>query len=978
MRLRFFAAVFALAAVSFAHAETGAPQSPAKRPISHADFDAWHSISASPALSRDGRWLAYAFMPLEGDGDVIVRELATDREIIIPVGALPPPPLTASETNPERPAPRREVTLGFTSDARFLVAGTFPKRDELLAAKRAKKKAGELPKEGLVIVNLADGATERIDAVKNMQLPARGGGWLAYLKEPATEKKEDPPPAENSPEKSEAQKKKKPKYGSDLVLRDLSKPAGDTTATRIFADVLEYSFARDGRTLVFTVSSRDANNNGVYAVTPGDASAPVALASGPGRYEKFAWDRLQSQAVFASDRAAPEADTPRFALYHWKRGAPAAREIVNASTPGMPAGYGVSDNTAASFTFDGRFISVPAAPLPKLADPRIENLLDEEKVSLDLWHWRDDYVPPMQKVRAPRELKRTYVGLFEIATGRYTQLASEDLQSVTLSDDGLRAFGLDDRAYRAQGDYDDVRQDLHLIDTQSGGRKCIARELGAKAGVRWSHNGRWLAYFQDRQWFAVDARDGTVRSLTAKIPVAFYDELDDTPDSPPACGAAGWTRDGDSFIAYDRYDLWQLFPDGRPARNITQNHGRANLVQLRIQNTEANEPEDDRRGIDPARPLILHGENEQTRDTGFFRASFDAPAGSQPERLLWAGKNHRYLTRAAEAPVLLLALSRFDEYPDLHVTTPDFAAPRKVTNGGAQLEKFLWGTPELLTYRNADGRPLAAALYKPADFDPAKKYPMIVYIYERLSQVVHNFYPPVPATVINVAYYTSNGYLVLTPDIVYETGRPGQSALKCVLPAVDEIVRRGYVDENAIGCQGHSWGGYQTAYMITQTNRFRAVEAGAIVSNMTSAYSGIRWGSGKPRQFQYEKNQSRIGAPLNEAPGLYIENSPVFFATRVQTPILMLHNDGDDAVPWYQGIEFFLALRRLGKEAYMLNYAGEFHGLRRRADQKDFALRMSQFFDHYLKGAPAPEWMVKGVPFTEREAESLRHNNRLE
>jgi dipeptidyl aminopeptidase/acylaminoacyl peptidase len=263
-------------------------------------------------------------------------------------------------------------------------------------------------------------------------------------------------------------------------------------------------------------------------------------------------------------------------------------------------------------------------------------------------------------------------------------------------------------------------------------------------------------------------------------------------------------------------------------------------------------------------------------------------------------------------------------------------------------------------------------LCKPANFDPQKKYPMIVYIYERLSRNVHRFFTPAPLPVIDPSFYTSNGYVVLMPDIVYTPGHPGQSAYRCVMPAVDEVVRRGFVEENAIGLEGHSWGGYETAYLITQTNRFRAAEAGAIVSNMTSASGAIGASSGRSRQFKYEKNQSRIGPPLADAPLLYLENSPVFFAPQVNTPLLILHNDHDDIVPWPQAVEYFLALRRYGKEVYLLNYNDEFHSLRRRADQKDFAKRMHQFFDHFLKGAPAPDWMVHGVPFLERDEEALR------
>jgi dipeptidyl aminopeptidase/acylaminoacyl peptidase len=226
---------------------------------------------------------------------------------------------------------------------------------------------------------------------------------------------------------------------------------------------------------------------------------------------------------------------------------------------------------------------------------------------------------------------------------------------------------------------------------------------------------------------------------------------------------------------------------------------------------------------------------------------------------------------------------------------------------------------------------------------------------------------PSAGTSINPTYYASNGYLVFMPDIVYKVGAPGQSAVKCVLPGVQAVVDRGCVDENAIGIQGHSWGGYQIAYLVTQTTRFKAAAPGALVSNMVSAYDGIRWGTGLPRQFQYERTQSRIGATLWQAPQRFIENSPIFMADRVQTPLLMLHNDQDDAVPWYQGIEFYLALRRLGKECYLFNYNGEFHGLRKKVNQKDYTMRLQQFFDHHLKGAPLPEWMEKGIPARPRE-----------
>jgi dipeptidyl aminopeptidase/acylaminoacyl peptidase len=924
-----------------------------KRPFSHQDFDAWRSID-SEVLSRDGRYLAYSFMPLEGDGDFIVRDLTSGTDRRESVGALPPP-LTPLESNPERPSPRRKVSVVFTSDSKFVVATAFPTHADSLQAKREKKKADELPKEGLVVLNLATGGTVRLDAVKNFQVPAKGGAWLAYLKTAAP-----------APKLADATTPAKPSAsGSDLVLRNLA--AG---TERVFANVAEYSFARDGDTLVFTVSSPDKNENGLYTVSPGNPAAPVALVSGPGNYRKFTWDRTETQAAFVTDRAEADTKAPRFALWYWKRGDATAAEVIGYTTRGLPEGHAVSGEAMPSFSFDGKKLYASTAPAPKPADERLADILDEDKVTVDLWHWKDDFIQTVQEQRAPQERKRAYVGILDLDTRRFTQLADPTLASLTFNDAGTVAFGLDDRPYRRRFDYDGVYHDLYLVDAATGARELLFRELTAKSGVRWSNHGRWIAYYDNLQWFAIDPRSRETRPLTASLPIAFHDERDDHPEPPGSYGTAGWTRDGESFLLYDRYDVWQVFPDGRPARNLTAGFGRANKIQLRIQSIEPTDPDADNRGIDPTQPLYLRGEHEDTFASGYFRTPFgsDIP----PERLLWADKNIRYIGRALDADTLLLSASRFDEYPDLLTTDTDFSAPAKVTDGGAQMEPFIWGTAETLTYRNLDGVELAATLYKPENFDPSKKYPMIVYFYERLSHIVHHFTPPVPTSYLNHTFYTSNGYLVLMPDIIYTVGHPGRSAFNCILPAVEEVVRRGFVDENAIGLSGHSWGGYQTAYLITQTNRFRAAEAGALVSNMTSAYAGIGWGSGRSRQFKYEKAQSRIGATIQESPHLYIENSPVFFADRVQTPLLILHNEGDDTVPWYQAIEYFLALRRHDKEVYWFNYHNEFHGLRRRADQRDFTKRMHQFFDHFLKDAPAPDWMTDGIPFLERDEAQLR------
>jgi dipeptidyl aminopeptidase/acylaminoacyl peptidase len=449
----------------------------------------------------------------------------------------------------------------------------------------------------------------------------------------------------------------------------------------------------------------------------------------------------------------------------------------------------------------------------------------------------------------------------------------------------------------------------------------------------------------------------------------FFNEEHDTPDTPPAYGSAGFTKDGKWALVYDEFDVWAVAPDGGAAKKLTD--GRGSRLEFRVVRFDPDEEEE--RGIDSTKPLLLRAEDTETRDSGFYSLA-NLETGT-PKKLLMGPKNYRALGKAKDADVVMMTATTFHDQPDIQITDMAFRQPKKATDANPQQAGILWGTGELIKYRNDDGAELQAALYKPENFNPNRKYPMMVYIYERLSQNVHSFVRPAPGTSINIAYYVSNGYIVLTPDIVYTTGHPGQSALKCVLPAIEAVVEKGYVNRGSIGIQGHSWGGYQTAYLLTQTNIFHAAEAGAPVVDMISAYNGIRWGTGLPRQFQYEKTQSRIGGTLWEEPLRFIENSPVFQMDRVKTPVLILQNDGDDAVPWYQGIEFFLSLRRLGKEAYLFNYNGEPHGLRRRPDQKDYTVRMQEFFDYLLKDAPKPAWMEKGIPYIEREKEKETHNS---
>lgn len=962
-------------------------QNPTKRPLHHRDYDGWHTIQGQ-TLSRDGKFLAYGLFPEEGDGQFVVRNLTTGKEVRESAGAVPAAP---DNTNFEAPAAEggppaaRTIHIAFTHDGTFVIASAFPPKAEADKAKKEKKRPDEMPRDSMIIVDLSSFTATRVSDVASFQVPDLGPSFVAYLRGPkvaepsttATQNDSEDQGRGRGANQAGAGRGNRKQYGSDLLLRDML-----TAKERTLEEVLEYSISKDGKALVYAVASKKEDTNGVYSVVPGTDSAAGVLLTGKGRYTRLTWDFSQHQLAFLSDRDDAASKPAKFKAYIWNRNS-APVEVVSTATPGFRDGYAILDRGPMNFSREGSLLFLSCAPIETIAalDRETQQAsTSDDKVLADLWSWKDDYVQPMQKVRAAQERARSYRAVLSIGDKKFLQLSDPTMGGLNSSDDGRVALGTDDRAYRHMVDYDGTFNDVYLVDTITGNRKIALKQFrggvggggrgAGGGGVQLAPDGKHALFFKDKQWWSLDVPDGRTTNLTAKLGVAFYNEDDDRPEEPNSYTSAGWTKDSKWALVYDRFDVWAVSPDGAAPRKLT--NGRASKLQFRVVRLD-NTDEEEERGIDTSKPLLFRAENLETRDSGFYSlASFDR---GEPRKLIIDSKNYRTLGKAKDADVIMLTATTFRDQPDIFVTDSSFHQLKKVTDANPQQAQILWGSGELIRYRNADGVELQAALYKPENFDPTKKYPMLVYLYERLSQNVNNFVRPAPGTSINIAYYVSNGYLVLTPDIVYTVGHPGQSALKCVLPAIQAVVDRGFVNRDAIGIQGHSWGGYQTAYMLTQTNLFRAAEAGAPVANMISAYDGIRWGSGLPRQFQYEKTQSRIGGTIWEYPLRFIENSPIFMMDRVTTPLLILENDGDDAVPWYQGLELFLSLRRLGKEVYLWNYNGEAHGLRKRPTQKDYTVRMQQFFDHFLKGAPEPDWMQKGVPYIEREKEKDKINS---
>ena len=609
-------------------------QTAGKRALSHRDYEAWKTIS-SQVLSRDGKFLAYALFPEEGDGELVIRDLVTGKELHESAGSVPPAPDTQNFEAPAEAATARSLQILITYDAHFLVCNVFPKKSETDQAKKDRKPAAEMPKPGLLIVDLqkmhaGSPGSSRVADVANYQIPETGGDFVAYLKGAKSDSESASATGVEDEESYGDQGRGgrggggrggagARKFGSMMLLRDLN--AGTEKSVE---DVGEYNFAKDGKTLVYSVSSRKEDTNGLYYLVPGTEAAPVGLLTGKGKYSKLAWDMPQKQLAFLSDRDDPGAKPLKLKVYLWERSSTAPVAVVTAGMPGMRAGWGVAEGGALGFSRDGSKLYVNCAPVAMLAaSERVPSTAPasggDEKLLADLWHWKDDYIQPMQKVRAAQERNRTYRAVLNIADKKFVQLADASMITVTTSDDGRVAFGNDDREYRHMVDYDGTYSDVYLVDTATGERKLVMKKVhgggggrGGGGGMQWSPDGSRILAFKDKDWYAIESPSGTMVNLTAKLNSNFLNEDHDTPDTPPAYGSAGWMKDSKQALVYDRFDVWAVNADGSGGRKITD--GRAAGLQYRVARLDRTDDGEDR-GIDPAKRLTFRVENLTSRDT---------------------------------------------------------------------------------------------------------------------------------------------------------------------------------------------------------------------------------------------------------------------------------------------------------------------------------------------------------------------------
>jgi len=924
----------------------GAQEKPA---LDHEDTYEWNRIE-EPVLSDDGRWVAYVLAPYEGDGTLVVRALDEEVELRIERGDDP----------------------RFSPATPHLVFRIRPRQELLDSLRNEGKRGDDLPSDTLGVLDLdawlaggdVEATLERIDRLRDYALAEEEGAALAVHRRPLPDDAAETDEEEGGPSEAEA-------GDEDEAGEDGDEPEASPLELRIlgteerwsFENATEFRLSGDGSLLLFAYAEGDAA--GVRAFRPEEAT-PRTLAAGEGRYLQLATDDDGRRAAFLTDRDDREADEPSFSLYYAGPDDGEATRRVAPGAPGLPDGWAPGRHGDLAFSPSGERLYFGSAPLPDPAPSYEDTVPAHEQVEVDVWNWRDDYLQPMQLLQAEDERSRTYRAVLHLTDDRVVQLADEEVPELELAleGDAPAALGRTDLPYRQLLSWDGRYQDLWAVDVETGVRRRVAEKVRGFSPGSLSPEGGWIHWWDgtERAWFAAPTSgEGEAVRLTTAVPHPVHDRTDDRPEPPGPYGSAGWTEGEEGVLLYDEYDIWLVDPDDpSDARNVTEGRGRSEGLAFRYVSTDP-----DREAVPLDEDVLLTAFHRRTKASGFYRDRFDG--SREPERLVYGDHRFAFEAKADDADRYLVTRESFREFPDLRITDGPFADLEKISRANPRQDEFRWGSAELVEWTSATGKPLQGILYTPDGFDPSRTYPMMVYFYERLSDTMHRYRPPTPGgSSIAIPFYVSRGYLVFVPDIPYEVPYPGRSAVRAVVPGVLSLVERGFVNREQIGVQGHSWGGYQIAHMITRTNLFAAAEAGAPVVNMTSAYGGIRWGSGMSRMFQYERTQSRIGGSLWEATKEYLDNSPLFYVPQIETPVLFMHNDDDGAVPWYQGIEFFVALRRLGKPAWMLNYNGEKHGVRERKNQKDWAVRMQQFFDHYLKGSSVPVWMAEGVPATEK------------
>ena len=901
-----------------------------RRTLAAADFGRFETLGAV-SLSPDGAWAGVVVPRVEEDGEVRIHRVVGGEPRVVANGA----------------------RVEFSPGGGWVVVVVQPSATE---RERSGGNRGA-SRNDLVLHQLGTDEEERIEGVQAFSFSPDGAHLFMRRYRQGGNNQDH--------------------GGSDLVVRELA-----TGVDVNFGNVAEAAWASEGALLALVTDAAGMAGNGLRLFEAGTGRIRT-LRSESARFTSVTWrDDSTDLALMRVDPDSIRGDTVHSVLA-WRDvgrdggtspvvldGAVAggSHGVVTArglrwATDGSRLFFGVREREPHEASDDGEgdeadegdgVADEAAEPESRASRARVRG--EDEAPGLEIWHARDVDPVPQQRVRANQERNRSHLAAWPLAGEPVLLGGGQRDEAVTLLADERVAILSDAAPYAADRMFGPIYQDIYRIDLDTGARTPVAERVEHGRGV--SPGGRWYLHFMDDQYWIHDLETGTSRSLTGDVPATFTNEQVDVvvPQKPPY-GVAGWTEGDEYVLLYDRYDIWRIRPDGAEAERLTE--GAAEALRHRIVRVGDDEPFLPREG-----PWWVSLYGDVTKQFGYGRLV----PGAGVERLVLDDRNVGRLSRADDADVFAWITQRYDEPPALHVGDGDLARSTRVLGVNEFVaDEFLWGRSELVEYENEWGVPLQGILTFPADFEPGRRYPMVVYHYERLSQGLHSWVNPSQRSAYNVTAFSQAGYFVLRPDIVYRPRNPGLSFMESVLPALDAALATGHIDPERVGILGHSWGGYQTTFAVTQTDRFAAAVAGAPLTNLVSMYLSFYWNTGSTDARIFEISQGRMEVPWWEDFESYRANSPVHHITEMRTPLLMAFGDKDGAVEFNQGVEFYNAARRANRDFVLLVYEGENHSLQQRPNQLDYYRRTHEWFAHYLKGEPAPAWITEGVPFLDQQ-----------
>jgi len=896
-----------------------------KKQIDHRAYDSWKKLEKQQT-SRTGFFTSYEINPLKGDGYLYIYDQRLEKLDSIKRG--------------------KEALISFKEDfiAYKLVAGFDTLRNCEL--KKIDKK--KWPKDTLCIRLLKKDSLIKIPKVKSFTL-GEESNILGYLTEKNDKKTE-------TKKKKWYQKKKKSEkeLASDGFPFCIYTPEkGEVIKEK---NITEFAISKKGNYVSYIEHQKDKVDSCKLILFDVQNQTKKTIIAAKTAIKLPVWNQSETKMalLFSSDTSK----TKQFELAIVDLNAMTTLLYGDTNHLFFGKEQGISEHRNPIFTKDENFLFF--GKYKRVEPEKKDTLLDSEKPKLDIWHYQDKTIQPQQLVNLKRDEKKNYLCVLNLTTEEFVQLSNDTLDvspESNLKSNYLIARSNEKYKIESQWTYPS-RADYFRINLNG---KIDPIKNGVYYPGSLSPNGRYFTYFNPdlKEHHLIDLALQTDKCIAscAEKTINWVEDVNGMPMRAGPIGEIGFTNNEQTFLLRSEFDLWSYDIAEGQLTCLTELEGEKTKTRF-----EPNFWSDDSVYID-FENMYVKGFNTKTKSESIFQ--FIQHDNHTDFKQVYSGDFSILSTfRSKDKSTILLRKSSVSQYPELTVISNDWKNEKDVSKTNQQQSDYVWSTVELIKWKSYSGIELEGLVYKPTDFDLSKKYPLIVYYYELNSDELHAHHPPRPtASVIHPTEYASSGYIVFIPDIRYKPGYPARGAYDCIMSGTDYVLKKySNIDSTKMGLQGQSWGGYQSAQLITMTKRYAAAMAGAPVGNMFSAYGGIRWGSGLNRQFQYECSQSRIGKTIWEAPELYVENSPIFHLPKISTPLLIMHNDQDGAVPWYQGIEIYTGLRRLSKPCWMLNYNGDDHNLTKLANKIDLSIRMRQFFDHYLLNKPIPLWMSEGLP----------------